>query len=646
MNLVLESRLKGPGRCMRPPGFSLVELLITVSVLGILAALGIAFVNHGAISGTKLVKIEQDQRTLNTAVTSFLASGGDLSGVKDPNEVLARLKTTAPAEQRDRLPGFSGSFLDPTAAIRMQSPSDAERGEPRLVWDPERQRFDLARSGPPGIAGLVNADGDDSGLTPPETMERETLVQYSAEGAWIWDYVDGALPESIGPSVVPTQNPESTTPEPTSSVPPTPVNREALFPPVFSIPGGNYERHEFDLDLSLENPNPPQSSRIYYSSNYGDWLPYSGAPLAVAPETHVRAQSIPLDSSAWDPSPVAEENYRSSRSILRPPAIDFDHPYFESSKSKSITSITVSLDDPNTPGLSTLRYRIVPLPGKDGPSTAFAPYSGPFVVSASTYPEGFGIRAYASAAQPGYEDSRIAARYATSKTDLFGGHLDLDTSTFIAEIGRGSTDAHTHDILSRIGGTAIDFFAIPESRQVEIHEAVPDPAQRFKLLVVNGALSPGMNLVLEYESGGYSEVLDVAANRYDDTSIEDLTVFSLGGVPGSARLTGLRVDVNQDLIYEAGMIPTNTRDVRSNVLGKGGEWRNGSFTIQAVAVNPDGTSAYTVDPGLSNGGHGAARSGLLWEAALFWHWSGDSYHQERNTYKPGDFNSIRLHVGK
>ena len=78
--------------------------------------------------------------------------------------------------------------------------------------------------------------------------------------------------------------------------------------------------------------------------------------------------------------------------------------------------------------------------------------------------------------------------------------------------------------------------------------------------------------------------------------------------------------------------------------GKNNEWRNGALTVQAVAVAADGTDGFTTDGSLSSGGHGAATGGLLWEAALFWHWPGDSYHEEKNHYHPGDFSSIEDEV--
>ena len=64
-------------------------------VLGALAALGrvgdIAFSNTERAASSS--KIQSDVSSVNSAVTMYIASGGDFSGVKTPNQVLAKLET-------------------------------------------------------------------------------------------------------------------------------------------------------------------------------------------------------------------------------------------------------------------------------------------------------------------------------------------------------------------------------------------------------------------------------------------------------------------------------------------------------------------------------------------------------------------------
>ncbi len=184
---------------------------------------------------------------------------------------------------------------------------------------------------------------------------------------------------------------------------------------------------------------------------------------------------VPVDGALWDPSPVVEELYHSYALKLLPPEIEFDRPYFVAGGATVVDTITVTLKNPNEPGTSSILYRIVPVPGGSGPTTSFTAYSGPFAVNATDYPGGFGVKAYASSAKVGYEDSRMNTRFATELKGVFGGHLDLDTSTTLAAIASGDTDAHTHDITGKYGVHSLDFFAIPEAKQIELPEAIKDP---------------------------------------------------------------------------------------------------------------------------------------------------------------------------
>ena len=80
---------------LRPRGFTLVEILITVGVIASLA--GLAYVGlHANINAvSQRAKLPQDVATMNRAVETYLASGGSLDGVTSPAAVLAKLKTQA-----------------------------------------------------------------------------------------------------------------------------------------------------------------------------------------------------------------------------------------------------------------------------------------------------------------------------------------------------------------------------------------------------------------------------------------------------------------------------------------------------------------------------------------------------------------------
>lgn len=645
---------------LRNHGFTLTELIIVVAIIGTVAAAAVSFTASRTVRGAEEVRADHNERTLNTAVRAYLASGGNLTGLSGAEEVLGKLRRSLSPEQQRRMPGLSGSFLDDSIQFALQTEKEAKSDAPRLQWNRAKTRFEIVRSGPPGLVTLSNSDGESPAggteLPPDETAtdDRKSALSYSANSTWIWDFVETPLHTGPSPSEFPMGNPGNTGlpvpvpppsgPPPVVGGPPAPTGLVQLSPPSLSISGGLYPKSSFPLAIQLIDPNAVGTAELYFSIDFGNWMAYTGSSINAPPESHLQAQAMPRNPSTHSASIITHADYRAAdefSAYLLPPVINFSKTFFGS----STDTITVDLKNPNLASVSEIRYMIVPTPGGAGISTSLTRYGSPFTVSARNYPQGFGIRAFAKATVKGYIDSSPSTRFATKETTLFGGHLDLDTSTSIAKIGSGRSDAHSHDVL-KAGGSSLNFFALPDGDQIEIQEAITSKSQAFKLTVVNGALSPGMNVYIDYELNGVRRVIDMSVKSYGKVSLADLPVFSLGGAPGTARLRGLRFSMAQDLIYQAGVIPTNTGDVRSNTLGKNGEWRNGALTLQAVAVNSNGSPAFTLNDKLSNGSHGAAASGLLWEAATFWHWSGESYNSSKNTYKPGNFNSIRLWVEK
>ncbi|MEX2580994.1 MAG: type II secretion system protein [Verrucomicrobiales bacterium] len=407
--------------------------------------------------------------------------------------------------------------------------------------------------------------------------------------------------------------------------------------PKFDVPDAEV------VEISLENPNEADVSSLEYRLNGGAWQVYGG-PFTVTYASY--PDGVDVEAKAVGTSKYYEDSVVSILRVgagprkLDSPVIHFSRDYFSDDKDDPVTVISVDIENPNPEGSSVVRYEIFPVPGGSGTRTDYQDYTGPFQVYRFVYPSGFGVRAYAKALSSEYFDSDSTVRFATKEEGLFGGHLDLDTSNFLAAVGSGDTSAHTHDITGKHNLTGIDFFAIPEEKQIEINEAITDSGQKFKLLLVNGDLSPGMRVVIHKESDGVAQRTSSSAETYDDTPIDSLTVLSLGGGTGAAKLTGLELQFDKDVILHAEIIPTNTGDVKDNEPGKLREWRNGALTLQAVEVDSDGTDAFTTEEDMSAGDHDAAASGLLWEAAVFWHWGGDSYHEEKNQYQPRKFSSI------
>ncbi|MFV1993821.1 MAG: type II secretion system protein, partial [Verrucomicrobiales bacterium] len=401
-----------------------------------------------------------------------------------------------------------------------------------------------------------------------------------------------------------------------------------------------------DILVYVSNPNSLSYSTMEYRINGSGWQAYS-APFNVNANAYLDAGALVEARVRATPDKYPEYYFDSPVSatlIAQPvlvalvaPGISFSNNVF----CVDVATITATLFDPNPQGAATIYYQIVPVPGGIGATSAFAVYSGPFDVTSTDYPEGFGVRTYAAGTTASYSDSPIAERYTESDAlGLQGGHFDLDTSSFISSIGNGSTDGHVHEYDVKQLSTGADLFNLNEGKLQDVPANLPSADTKFKVIVANADLSPGGRLALNtsYVGGDYTTFASVTS--YDDTPVAALPVYSLSGIDGTTPLSQLGIFFDPYTIANAGLLPTNTGDLKANVAGKNGEWRNGALTIQLVLVNADGSDGFTLDNTKSAGGHGVAASGLLHEATVFWHWSGDSYHQPGNTYIPGDASSV------
>ncbi|MDG2124719.1 MAG: choice-of-anchor K domain-containing protein, partial [Verrucomicrobiales bacterium] len=211
---------------------------------------------------------------------------------------------------------------------------------------------------------------------------------------------------------------------------------------------------------------------------------------------------------------------------------------------------------------------------------------------------------------------------------LVGGHFDLDTSSFIASIGNGTTDGHVHEYDDKYDTAGADFFNLLDNKLDNITDNITDPNAKFKIIAANADLSPGARIVINSDYDALDPSTFVTLRDYDDIPLASLPIYSLSGVGGTTKLEKFALYFETYAIPNGRLVPTNTGDVRDNVPGLNGEWRNGSVTVQAVEVNSDGSDNFGTDLTRSAGGaHGVATSGLYWEAVAFWHWHGVSYHE-------------------
>ncbi len=376
-------------------GFSLLEVLVTVTVVGTLAFLATVTVSN-VTSSTQEQKLNSDVETLNRSVAAFVAAGGKLSEVSSADEVLTALKQEM--ENASRVPGFGGAKIDDRVTFEYQSESEANRGGLRAYWDGDRQRFVLASSGKGGgIKGL--------GLSNTPSVAKDSKVKaakasmlYSEEGSWIWDYAEGAPTAPPKPIDVTLGDTPDTTPviPSTPSTPPS-SSLTPLTPPTYSLATGSYPISSFNLPLTLSNPNPPGTSEIYYSVDYGNWNLYSG-PLTVPPGTVVAAQAIALDDSYQNSSRL-DQTYSALPAGLIPPVISPSSPLFGLFSNRLLT---VTITDLNPGGISKIQYRVGGDPWQD--------YTAPFSLTRDGYPSGAMVEARSVPTDPYYLASTATLR--------------------------------------------------------------------------------------------------------------------------------------------------------------------------------------------------------------------------------------------
>jgi hypothetical protein len=243
---------------------------------------------------------------------------------------------------------------------------------------------------------------------------------------------------------------------------------------------------------------------------------------------------------------------------------------------------------------------------------AYAPsgYNNWFLVSNMVTIDGSGLS---------WEDDGVADEITIHyENGLDCGSLGVDTSSFIAEPGFGTTDGHSASYDDDYLTSGVDFFEVRDPSLQNISDVIPDGSTHFKLIVANADLSPAARVVINspFVEGGVDSFVN--AKTYSNIPIESLPVFSLDGVPGTTALTGLQVHYDYLVASEGGIIPTDATSVRKNEPGREEEWRGGALIIQAILVDENGDPIAPTNPALSGGGvQGVATGGLVWEAAVY-----------------------------
>lgn len=289
---------------------SLVEVLLAIGAIAIVSTLGVAAwanVNRNA----QHQKVETDVRTLNSAISMYLASGGKLDGITEPSAVLAKLKTSRSKDQRrQHAGGGSGRLVDPRIAAVPVPESSWKR---RAVYQAASSRFEAVSTGP-GVEFVL----DPSIAETAATIEDRDLgtVKYASASGWVWDHAATVNPSApSGPSQFHTDpgvkdtSPVDPAPDPdpdpgpggggpSDPGPPPPPPLPRLPTPLFDLSGGAHSEGDFPLAVSVTNLPPASDADAIYQLGNGPWTPYTGA-VAVPMNCWLRAQFLAKDPSAY-----------------------------------------------------------------------------------------------------------------------------------------------------------------------------------------------------------------------------------------------------------------------------------------------------------------------------------------------------------
>ncbi len=275
--------------------FTLVEALI---ILAAAAILGTVVVNNvtGVRQSASEQKLEKDVATINSGVDAYRASGGLIPTNATAQQVIDLLKTRSASTSAARTLGLTGSFIDPRTVLVSGAGSGDEL---RARWDAATLRF-VTERGSGDIAGFdLN---ERAGAAAPVTEERERTLDQATVGKWVWDYSDAA-PQNRSEALVPSTVEGSDT----SLVGGGAVVQLEL--PTFDPPGGSpTPLLSFPFPVSISNPNPQGSSRIYYSVNGAQPVLYTGE-FQVNPTDTVSAIAVSLDASRYQTSGSASTSY-------------------------------------------------------------------------------------------------------------------------------------------------------------------------------------------------------------------------------------------------------------------------------------------------------------------------------------------------
>ncbi|MEO0448334.1 MAG: VWA domain-containing protein, partial [Verrucomicrobiota bacterium] len=379
--------------------FSMLELLLVVSLVGVLTAL--AMQQFGDMrTSFRQTKMGSDVQAVNSAIDLYLANGGSLAGVSDPQAVLNKLKTIREQSSAKQYAGFRESMIDlrlMTVALTPEEKSD--QSLKKVLWNGGKNRFEIVTSGAGAFAGFGLGDLSSDLAGQPVRVEEAraaSSIDYDLDSGWIWKYdgtangVDPPAPSSIYANG-----------DPTSPLG-APDASSRLGSPVLVTPPGSYDYLSFPPLVTIANPNPPSSSVLFYATSWNasgvNWQPYT-SPIPLSNDQEILTYVKSLDGAFEDSFSSGGIYLRSAYELL-PPDISASL-----DKLNLLTNdlVTVDLLNGNPDAIPhSIEYAIN--------GGGFQDYTNPLTLIPESYPDGVLIEARAVSTEEDVVNSPIASR--------------------------------------------------------------------------------------------------------------------------------------------------------------------------------------------------------------------------------------------
>ncbi|MEZ5324238.1 MAG: choice-of-anchor K domain-containing protein [Verrucomicrobiales bacterium] len=282
-------------------GFSMVEVVTAIAIIAIIAGVGFVALSKYR-ENTERTKLENDVAAMNRAAQMFRVSGGNLSSLTRPEDIVAQLKTIEAADEAEYTVGFHGLMVDKRVTPVLMTAAEQATNRPRAVWVPSESRFKIVTAGE-GIKEFALGT-----VTTAAESLRESSFEYARASDWIWDYSEDESSERSGYNGSVTQAEEV----PTTATGTTGTTLQQLQPPVISLPGGFYANELFPLQVSLSNPNAAGQSAILFSLDGSNWNVYTGNSVVVqaaSPAVTLLAFCQSQDPDNWQDSISSSEAY-------------------------------------------------------------------------------------------------------------------------------------------------------------------------------------------------------------------------------------------------------------------------------------------------------------------------------------------------